>query len=236
MASFTATVGVDDLPASYTFAVADDQTGKDDDGNELDGGEKYDGSDVDYTHTGLSLAATMDAGMIEVEYTTQTLIAYVHEELDQVFGYTGNIIGGDARDVGGVIDVGIRYIDPSSGRSRTFAEDDWDKDENTDDDDGVWTFSHVPADANVIVQASKADDASNHMLLDKDGHSDELATYRDLLTQRRDRRRLRRHGRLQPHGVALLAAGHRSHRSGLRQVRVVRLREHAQRVWSGVEE
>ena len=181
MASFTATVGVDDLPASYTFAVDADQTGKDDDGNELDGGEKYDGSDVDYTHTGLSLAATMDAGLIEVEYTTQTLIAYVHEELDQVFGYTGNIIGGDARDLGGVIDVGIRYIDPSSGRSRTFAEDDWDKDENTDDDDGVWTFSHVPADANVIVQASKADDASNHMLLDKDGHSDELATYEDLL-------------------------------------------------------
>ena len=181
-AGFTTTVGVDDLPASFTFAVADDQTDKDADGNELDGGEMYKVTPVEYEHTGRKLAATMYAGPIKVEYTTQTLIAYVHEELDQVFGYTGNILNGDARDVVGVIDVGIRYIDPSSGRSRTFAEDDWDKDENTDDDDGVWTFSHVPADADVIVQASKADDASNHMLLDKDGHSDELATYRDLVT------------------------------------------------------
>ena len=32
-------------------------------------------------HDGLSLAATMDAGMIEVAYTTQTLKVYVHHEL-----------------------------------------------------------------------------------------------------------------------------------------------------------
>ena len=179
MASFTATVGVDDLPASYTFAVADDQTGKDDDGNELDGGEKYDGSDVDYTHTGLSLAATMEAGLIEVRYTTQTLIAYVHHERDQVKGYTGNILGGDAR-MSEMIDVSLRYID-DSGRSRAFTSaDSVDMDEGTGANAGVYTFSNVPADERVIVQAEEDADAEGIMLLDKGEHSDELSTYRNM--------------------------------------------------------
>ena len=35
--------------------------------------------------------------MMEVAYKTQTLKVYVHNERDQVMGYTGNILGGDVR-------------------------------------------------------------------------------------------------------------------------------------------
>ena len=178
-ASFTTTVGVDDLPASFTFAVADDQTDKDADGNELDGGEMYKVTPVEYEHTGLKLAATMYAGPIKVQYTTQTLIAYVHHERDQVKGYTGNILGGDAR-MSGMIDVSLRYID-DSGRSRAFTSaDSVDMDEGTGANAGVYTFSNVPADERVIVEAEEDAEAEGIMLLDKGEHSDELSTYRNM--------------------------------------------------------
>ena len=168
MAAFTATVGPDALPATFTVAVDTVQDDK------LDGGEAFEGTAVEYTHTGLSLAGTMDAGSIEVAYTTQTLKAYVHHELDQVMGYTGNVLGGDERDDDDLVSLSLRYID-DSGRSRSFTKAMWDADENTDNSKGVWTFSHVPADANVIVQAEEDDDA-NVMLLDPD----ELAAFRNM--------------------------------------------------------
>ena len=90
-AAFTTTV--ESVPASFTFAV---DTVQDD---TLDGGEAFGGTASEYTHTGLSLAGTVAADMIEVAYTTQTLKVYVHEERDQVMGYTGNVLGGDRRDV-----------------------------------------------------------------------------------------------------------------------------------------
>ena len=65
------------LGASFTFAVAEDQEG------DLDGGEKYEGNSVEYTHFGLSLADTVAADTIEVTYTTQTLKDYMHHERDQ---------------------------------------------------------------------------------------------------------------------------------------------------------
>ena len=181
MASFETMVDADDLPAMYTFDVAADQDDK------MDGGESYEGSAIEYTHNGLSLMGTMDAGMIEVAYTTQTLKVYVHQELDQVEGYTGNIIGGDERDGKGdarKVSVGIRYID-TSGRSRSFeASDSIDQPDNNGDG-GEWVFSNVPADHNVIVQAAKADqtDASIMLLTYSNAggmHNDELATYRNL--------------------------------------------------------
>ena len=164
-AAFMATVGADDLPVAYTFAVADDQD------NKLDGGEKYDGTSVEYTHTGLALAGTMDAGTMEVAYTTQTLKVYVHHEMDQVMGYTGNILGGDTRD-DGKVSVSIRYID-GNGRSRAFATADKISSPDNNGSKGVWTFSNVPADRNVIVQAEAATGVTNIKLLDPD----ELAAY-----------------------------------------------------------
>ena len=162
-AALKTTVGRDALPATFSFAVADDQDDK------MDGGESYEGSAVEYTHTGLALAGTMDAGTIEVAYSTQTLKVYVHHERDQVMGYTGNLLGGDMRDADGMISVGIRYVD-DSGRSRAFVTADK---IGMSSKDGVHTFSNVPADKNVIVQASKTDAASSVKLLDPD----ELAAY-----------------------------------------------------------
>jgi hypothetical protein len=163
MASLMTTVDKADLPATFTFAVAGDQDDK------LDGGEKYTPASVDYPHTGLKLAGTMDAGTMEVAYTTQTLMVYVHEERDQVTGYTGNILGGDMRD-DGKVSVSIRYID-GNGRSRAFATADKISTPNNNGSKGVWTFSNVPADRNVIVQADKATGAAIKLL------DDELAAY-----------------------------------------------------------
>jgi hypothetical protein len=164
-ASLMTAVAKDDLPATFSFAVADDQDDK------LDGGESYEGSAVEYTHTGLALAGTVDAGTIEAQYTTQTLKVYVHHEKDQVMGYTGNVLGGDMRD-DGKVSVGIRYID-GSGRSRAFTKAMWDAAKNTSSKGGMHTFSKVPADRNVIAQAEKAADATGIKLLDPD----ELAAY-----------------------------------------------------------
>ena len=164
-AALMTTVAKDDLPATFSFAVAGDQDDK------LDGGENYEAQAVEYEHTGLALAGTMDAGTIEVAYTTQTLKVYVHHEKDQVMGYTGNLLGGDERD-DGKVSVGIRYID-GGGRSRTFVSADSIKTPKDNGSKGVWTFSNVPADENVIAEARKATDDTNIKLLDPD----ELAAY-----------------------------------------------------------
>ena len=168
-AAFTTTVAKDDLPATFTIAVADDQDDK------LDGGEKYGAQAVEHEHTGLALAGTMDAGMLEVAYSTQTLKVYVHHEKDQVMGYSGNVLAGDDRDEAGNVDVSLRFID-GSGRSRAFTKAMWDAGKNTSDSKGVWTFSQVPADMNIIAKAEQADDAEDIMILDPD----ELAAYRNM--------------------------------------------------------
>ncbi len=157
-AVFETTVAADDLPASFAFAVAADQ----DDG--LDGGESYEGTAVEHAHTGLALARRVDAGAMEVRYTTQKLMVYVHNELDQVHGYTGNLLGGDVRDDGKVT-IGIRHID-GTGRSRPV------EGAKTSSADGVWTFSNLSADLNVIVQATVNADAGVRLL-----GVDELAAY-----------------------------------------------------------
>ncbi|MDE0660838.1 MAG: carboxypeptidase regulatory-like domain-containing protein, partial [Gammaproteobacteria bacterium] len=165
-------MAVDAVPATFSIAVDTVQD------NKLDGGEDFDADAIDYVHDGLSLAGTMDAGMLEVTYTTQTLKVYVHHERDQVMGYTGSVLGGDAR-MSGMVDVGIRYI-ADNGRSRTFASDVWKATSTTfSDSKGVVTFRGVPADANVIAVADEvaqdpeADDYQPIMLLGPD----ELAAY-----------------------------------------------------------
>ena len=166
---------VDAVPATYTIAVAEDE----DQENDLDGGESYEATSLEYTHDGLSLAATMDAGMIEATYTTQTLKVYVHHELDQVLGYSGNILAGDERD-DGKVSVGIRYID-DNGRSKPFTNADMISTPRGNGAAGVWTFSNIPADHRVIAHVTDAqdpadDDYESIMLLDPD----ELAAYTSM--------------------------------------------------------
>ena len=165
-AAFTAVVAPDALPAAFTVAVAPDQL------DAMDGGESYEGTAVTHVHTGLALAGTMDAGTIEVAYTTQTLKVYVHHELDQVEGYTGNILGGDER-MSDMLELSVRYLD-DSGRSRSFTKAMWDAAKNSSNKGGVYTFAHVPADADVIVSADEA--VEGIKLLEPD----ELAAFEDM--------------------------------------------------------
>ena len=164
-ATFTTTV--DAVPASFSFAVADDQ---DDD---LDGGESYESSGGGYTHTGLSLAGNMAADPIVVTYTTQTLKVYVHHELDQVYGYTGNVGHGDERKAG-LVDLEVRQAIGNDGRRTSqISNDDWDARANSSGSKGAYTFSHLPADMDIVVHATARD---GYMLLDLHG----LDTYRNL--------------------------------------------------------
>ena len=168
MAAFMTTATA--VPATYTFSVAGDQDDK------MDGGEKYEGTDVMYTHDGLSLMDTMDAGTMEVMYTTQTLKVYVHHEKDQIWGYSGNILEGDER-TSSAIDLEIRHID-GNGRSRAFQDVAKIKTAIGKDKTaaaGMVTFSNVPANAKVIVQADEKSGQSIKLISD-----DELATYRNL--------------------------------------------------------
>ena len=128
---------------SYKVSIAADQA------NTMDGGEKYTATSAEYTHTGLKLPATMSTDPMVVTYTTQTLKVYVHNEMDQVMGFTGNILGGDVR-TSAELDVAIRHIERATGRSRAFMSDDKVRATSAS---GVYTFSNVPAKAQVIVQA-----------------------------------------------------------------------------------
>ena len=164
MASFSEVVDPADLPVTYTVKVAGNQH------NTLDGNELYAADSLMHTHKGLSLPAAVDIGMMAVTYTTQTLKVYTYHERDQVRGYTGNVLGGDARASG--IDVNIRYLD-ANGRSRAFPASA--RIGGGANRNGVVTFTRVPAAANVIVNADEAADAGNIMLL----RPDELAAYED---------------------------------------------------------
>ena len=163
-ASFSEAVGAGDLPKTYTIAVDTVQEGKDGEGKRLDGGENYTAASLEHVHNGLSLAGgeAADAGTLEVTYTTQTLNVYVHEENDQVMGYTGNVLGEDVR-MSGMLDVELRYV--QNGYRHQFAATDSIKSSNAA---GVYTFSNVPADKNVIVTADPVSDTLDIMVLDPD--------------------------------------------------------------------
>ena len=165
-ASFTTTV--ESVPASFTFTVADDQ---DDD---LDGGEMYEASGGGYTHTGLKVAGAMDGDPIVVTYTTQTLKVFVHHERDQVRGFTGNVGHADVR-MSGLLNLEIRHASGNDGRfTSPISNDAWDARANTSDKDGVYTFSHLPADMDIVVRADVAMDG--YKLLDLE----RLDTYRNM--------------------------------------------------------
>ncbi|MYH29182.1 MAG: hypothetical protein F4137_10075 [Acidobacteria bacterium] len=194
-AAFMAAVAKADLPVTYSFDVADDQD------DSLDGGESFEGNAVEYTHTGLALAGTMDAGTIEVRYTTQTLRVSVHNERDQVFGFTGNIQGGDGghnmNPGSAAIELEVEY--QAGGRVHSFESDEWDADLNTQyssdrfvrgpngdilvmghrGSSRMVVFRHLPAEENIIVTASVMNGQS-YMVLDKAPHNDALETFQNL--------------------------------------------------------
>ena len=180
MAAFMSTAAsADDLPMTYYFAIEHDSIQDDD----FDGGEMFDvmpmpsdyamadGSMLVYEHDGLSVAGKMDLGTLEVKYTTQTLVVWVHQEKDQVAGYTRTVSGGDSRPRDRIEtasghpqrwkDTGIffelRHID-ANGRSRPVSDY-----ENrtrhpgyssSSSRDGRAVYSNVPADLNIVVKAS----------------------------------------------------------------------------------
>ena len=181
-AMFSETVAAGDLPKTYMVEMADDQA----DDSTGTNGEKFTSTSVMHTHDGLSLSGTStDAGAMVVTYTTQRLRVYVHQENDQVMGYTGNVLGGDVRMGKGIIDVDIEHIG-SNGRATGFEPEDSIRSSSSG---GVYQFWNVPAAANVIVTADEVptlgkdddgDDIPNtNRLLKKYGHSDELAAYTD---------------------------------------------------------
>ena len=185
MASHSEMVAAADLPKTYEITMVgwEDQS---DDTISGDGGERFTSTTLSHTHDGLSLAGTStDAGTLEVTYTTQRVRVYVHQENDQVMGFTGNVLGGDMR-MGGIVDVDIEHI-ASNGRASSFEATDSVK---SSDGGGVYQFWNVPAAANVIITADeiptlgKDDDdndiANTNRLLKKNGHSDELAAYTDM--------------------------------------------------------
>ena len=155
------------LPKAFTFSVDEDQE------DDLDGGEMFEATSFEYMHTGLMLAGTVE-GMMEAEYTTQTLKVYVHEELDQVRGYTGNVGHGDERNTG-LVDLEIRQATDYEGRfTSPISSDDWDANANTEvSGDTVYIFSHLPADMEIVV---RADAKAGYQLLDLD----RIDTYRNM--------------------------------------------------------
>ena len=174
MGAWTSGVAADELPATFTIAVADDQA------NAMDGGEKYEATSLEYVHTGLSLAGTMDAGTIEVQYTTQTLKVYVHHEVRTRSTATPGTSSVATQGPPGYINVDIRYI-ADNGRSRRVRDRRLEEDQN--DLLGLQgrcgTPSRgVPADRqrHRSVADEVADTTKNVMLLDPD----ELAAYTDM--------------------------------------------------------
>ena len=186
VASFTRTVEADGLGTTYYFSVAPDSV------QTLDGGQEFtatpmasdaaeaDGTMLKYVHDGLSLAGTVDLGTIEVQYTTQRLVVSVHQEKDQVPGYTRTISGGDSRPKARVstvapkVDAGIslelRHID-ANGRSRPVPG--YENRIRHPGGTGSVTFDKVPADLDIVVKAST--DADRMII-----NNDEAQAYRDF--------------------------------------------------------
>ena len=198
-AAFMATAGsADDLPMTYYFGIDHDTLQS----NSNDGGQEFmvtpmasdaadaSGSMLKYVHDGLSLAGTVDMGTLEVKYTTQKLVVWVHQEKDQVAGYTRTIEGGDSRprarvqtaaghpnrwqDTG--ITLELRHID-ENGRSRPVPDYKnrirHPRGRAGYSYDGNAEFNHVPTDFDIVVQAT-AD--ADRMII----NNDEAQSYRDF--------------------------------------------------------
>ena len=186
-----------DLPMTYYFTIDHDSlqsnsTVTGDAGQEYevipmpsDNATEDDGMLV-YKHDGLSLPGKMDLGTLEVKYTTQRLLVYVHQERDQVPGFTRTIAGGDARPYARIVtttghpdrgtDPGInlelRHID-ENGRSRPVPEY---ENRNRHPSSSV-LYNKVPSHLNIVVKASI--DSDRRII-----NNDEAQAYRDFDTNK----------------------------------------------------
>ena len=163
------------LPKAFTFSVDAEQD------DNLDGGEMFEADAYEYMHTGLALAGTVE-GALEVKYTTQTLRVWVHQERDQVPGYTKTISGGDSRPTARLkadapnkgLDTGIsaelRHID-ANGRSRPVP--DYENRTKHPDKNGIVTYTKVRTDLDIVVKAST--DLDRKII-----NNDEAQAYRDF--------------------------------------------------------
>ena len=144
------TTSVATVPASFSFAVADDQD------DELDGGEMYESSGGMYTHDGLSLAGTaMDATSDGGDLHDADAHGLRAPGARQVYGYTGNVLGGDRR-MSDLVDMEVRYVSEDNARffTRPFSSEAVGRRENTTDSRGAYTFAHLPANMDVVVRAT----------------------------------------------------------------------------------
>ena len=127
-----------------------------------------------YTHDGMSVPATkMDLGTIAVTFTTQTLIVGVHQERDNIRGYT-NITPGDTRpapaddgDAANNIDADIEVslFEPGPRGYPVPLKDEDGRDMSTTKspttyqretrgkDNGLIRWENLPSDKKVIVRA-----------------------------------------------------------------------------------
>ena len=115
-----------------------------------------------YTHDGMSVPATkMDLGTIAVTFTTQTLIVGVHQERDNIDGFT-NIAPGDVRpsaadlgEDGDDIEISLSQPGPRGYPVPLKNEDGTDKDtnENPAAGTGLVTYNNLDSDINLIVEA-----------------------------------------------------------------------------------
>ena len=166
--------GVADLPMTYYVALADDQS------NTLDGGEKYETVDtITAVHDGLSVESTKETGTLEAHYTTATIKIYVHQEVDQVPGYTGGIRGGDER-ISNILDIHVLHI-ADNGRARPLpASEKWSRPEKDGfvrySGTGLVTFRNVPTQYDIVVSASRRDRNQKIIVLEPE----EVPTYTAL--------------------------------------------------------
>ena len=197
--SFSYTVTAADMPAMFTVsAIPVDEDGK---SVQPDMGEVWEqGDGLMHTHTGLELPLgedddMTDLGPIRISYTTQAVYVGTHRELDDRTGFTDYIGldgGGDDRPTkdGNAlalekIEVSVMVAD-SRGRLNVLEYDD-DLDDETDDieatktfddDSGIVSFVHIPADMEITIVA---DVGSDMVILPDTRSSREIDAYGDQL-------------------------------------------------------
>ena len=200
--SFSYTVTAADMPAMFTVTAAMDDkvkctgTGLDATSDQPDQCEVWEQSDaLVHTHTGLELPLgedddMTDLGPIRITYETQTVYVGTHRELDDRTGFTDyKGLGGDARPDGNAlkkkIEVSVMVAD-SRGRLNVLEYDD-DMDAKTDDveatktfddDTGIVSFVHIPADMEITIVA---DVGSDMVILPDTRSSREIDAYGDQL-------------------------------------------------------
>ena len=159
-AGLSYSVGVDDLPATFTVTAGEKQAGAK--------GEKFDQSDaLTHTHTGLmhpdmNTAEMNDLGPIHVTFTTQTLTVGVYREVDDEPGWTDYRapMGGDKRPVAAVAGEMSAQLMARDSRNRLRPyEYDHDGKATTDDistmtigSNGMASFPNLPANEELTVR------------------------------------------------------------------------------------